>query len=67
MFEILSRKKSKEKLRKSRHRWDANIKMGLEDVECDAEGNLEVVWDIMAALAIITCRINALCLMLVVG
>ena len=33
-----------EKLRKSRNRWDANKKIGLEDVECDAEENLEVLW-----------------------
>jgi len=41
--------------------------MGLEDVEYDAEENLEVVWDIMTALATITYKINALCMLSVLG
>jgi hypothetical protein len=41
------------------HRWDANIKMGLEDVECYPEEYLEVEWGFYDSLTI-TYRINLL-------
>jgi hypothetical protein len=42
------------------------MKIGLEDVECDAEENLEVVWDLMRVLAAITFITNAVYMLLVV-
>lgn len=42
------------------------MKMGLKDVECDPEENLEVVWDLMKVLAAITFIINVVCMLLVV-
>jgi len=40
--------------------------MVLDDVKCDAEENLEVVWAIIAGLTTIAYNINAVCMLLVV-
>jgi hypothetical protein len=42
------------------------MKMDLEDVECDAEENLEKMWGLMRALKTIAFRTNALYILLVV-
>jgi len=42
------------------------MKMGLEDMERDAEENIEVVWDLMTALATLTFIITAVHMLLVV-
>jgi hypothetical protein len=41
--------------------------MDLEGVECEAEKNQEVLWDLMTDLVTVTVRIDAVCMLLVVG